>query len=55
MLKWGRCNSSQQTSFMTELGHMQNGNLGICDSQEQLACGIQGAEAKERDMGTGES
>lgn len=40
---------------MTELGHMQNGNFGICDSQEQLACGIQGAEAKERDMGTGES
>lgn len=34
---------------------MQNGNLGICDSQEQLACGIQGAEAKERDMGMGKA
>ena len=39
---------------MTELGYMQNGDLGICDSQ-QLACGIQGAEAKERGMGTGEA
>lgn len=40
---------------MTVLGYMQNGDLGICDSQQQLACGIQGAKAKERDMGMGES